>query len=251
MTDNDVGAWKSIVNAARKAPERDITVWREAGAAWSVKDVVARRTTESAVEIVVTGDLPSIGAKYAVTYAITGAGAVTVRAAYQPGSVPLAMIPRAGTELVVSPGLERMTWYGRGGETYIDRQFEPIATYASTVAAEFHNYPRPQENGNKTDVRWMTLTNAQGIGLRVSAGDGPPLSLGASHVTKRDLEQAAYAFQLPRRAEIYLNVDWKQMGVGGINSWSATGYPMEAYRIPADQPHEVRYTLSPVGARAK
>ena len=201
----------------------------------------------SSVEVVVSADLPLVGGKSTVTYSIDGSGVVTVRAAYQPGDQPLAMMPRAGTELIVSPGFEKIDWYGRAGETYVDRQFEPIGLYSSTVSAECFNYPKPQENGNKTDVRWMTLTNAQGAGLRVSAvGDAPPLSIGASHFTKSDLEQAAYAFQLAKRPEIYLNVDWKQMGVGGIDSWSTAGWPMEPYRILGNQPFEVRYTLSPI-----
>ena len=73
------------------------------------------------------------------------------------------MMPRFGTELVVSAGLENLAWYGRGPkETYIDRQFERVGVYRSTVDDEWVDYSQPQENGNKTDVRWVALTNAQG-----------------------------------------------------------------------------------------
>ena len=69
-----------------------------------------------------------------MTYTITGDGAVTVAAAYKPGSRTLAMMPRFGIELVVSPGLDRLAWYGRGPlETYVDRQFERVGLYSSTV----------------------------------------------------------------------------------------------------------------------
>ena len=75
------------------------------------------------------------------------------------------MMPRFGTELVVAPGLENITWYGRGPkETMTDRKFERIGVYSSTVDKEWVDYMRPQENGNKTDVRWVKLTNAAGRG---------------------------------------------------------------------------------------
>ena len=63
----------------------------------------------------------------------------------------------------MSAGLERIAWYGRGpAETYIDRAFERVGVYSSTVADQWVEYSRPQENGNKTDVRWVELTNARG-----------------------------------------------------------------------------------------
>jgi beta-galactosidase len=155
------------------------------------------------------------------------------------------MMPRFGMELVVSPGFDAIEWYGRGPlETYSDRQFERIGVYRSTVGAEWVEYSRPQENGNKTDVRWVKLSNGKGLGL-MAIGD-PTLSVGASHVTKDDLEGADYSFKLPRRAEIYLNLDMAQMGVGGIDSWSRNAYPLPAYRIDSTQPLRYRFTLRPL-----
>lgn len=69
----------------------------------------------------------------------------------------------------------------------------------------------------------------------------------ASHHTKADLEAADYSFQLPRRPEIYLNVDLMQMGVGGNNSGNTAGWPLEPYRIPSDRPYEFSYVLTPIG----
>jgi beta-galactosidase len=154
-------------------------------------------------------------------------------------------MPRFGMELVVAPGLDHMTWYGRGPvETYVDRAFEPIGVHRSTVQEQWVDYSRPQENGNKIDVRWIELRNTRGVGLRAEGDE--PLSIGAKHVTKADIERAAYSFELPRRREIYLNLDWKQMGVGGIDSWTRLAYPMEPYRIPSDRPHSYSFRLRPV-----
>jgi beta-galactosidase len=244
-TDNDFGAWKSVGNAARKDPALDIVVWRNAGASWSVKDVQARALDAGAAQVAVQADLPLAGAKYSMTYTIYGNGDVVVEGSYTPGTQKLAMMPRFGMELVVSPGVEKMTWFGRGpAETYIDRQFERVGLYSSTVGKEWVDYARPQENGNKTDVRWVALTNEKGFGLL--AVGAAPLSVAARHVTKSDMERVEYSFQLPRRAETYLNLDFRQMGAGGIDSWSRNAYPMEPYRIPADQPYAYKYRLSPV-----
>jgi beta-galactosidase len=193
----------------------------------------------------VQADLPLVGAKYTVVYTICGNGDVVVEGSYQPGTQKAAMMPRFGMELIVSPGFEKLTWYGRGPvETYIDRQFERIGQYASTVAGEWVDYSRPQENGNKTDVRWVALTNEKGFGLL--AVGAPAMSVEAAHVTKGDIERSEYSFQLPRRAETYLHLDLKQMGAGGIDSWSRNAWPVEPYRIPADQPHSYKYRLSPI-----
>jgi beta-galactosidase len=247
VTDNDWGAWKSLITVARTDPSADITVWKTAGASWRVADVQVERVSESTAQITVQGELPTVGAKYMMGYTIDGAGRITVSASYEPGTSRLAMMPRFGTELIVSPGLERIAWYGRGpGETYVDREFEPVGIYSSTIAEQWVDYSRPQENGNKTDVRWVSVTNAQGIGLLATGM--PLLSVGASHSSKDEIERAEYSFQLSRHRETYLNLDLKQMGVGGINSWSADAYPLEPYRIPSDRPYSYSYRLSPIEA---
>ena len=238
-----------IGGAGKKDSALDIMVWRHAGPSWKVTDVQVERVDAATATVTVKADLPAVGAEYTVKYAIAGTGEVRVQGAYTPGGRTLAMMPRFGMELIVAPGLEQMTWYGRGPvETYIDRAFEPIGLYRSTVRDAWVEYSQPQENGNKTDVRWLELTNAQGVGLRAE-GD-VPLSVSAHHTTKDDMERASYSFELPQRREIYLNLDLKQMGVGGIDSWTRLAYPMEAYRIPADRPHWYSFVLTPVAQGA-
>ena len=77
-----------------------------------------------------------------MTYEIRGTGEVAVAADYRPGSRPVAMMPRFGLELVASPGLEHLSWYGRGpAETYSDRAFERVGVYTSTVTASGSSTP--------------------------------------------------------------------------------------------------------------
>jgi beta-galactosidase len=246
-TSNDKGAWKSAGRTAQANKANNIELWRNAGPSWEVKDVQVSRFGEDAARAVVTATLPAAGASYTITYTIHGVGDIEVESSYKPGTEKLAMMPRFGHELVVAPGLENIQWYGRGPrETMIDRNFERIGIHRSTVDKEWVDYMRPQENGNKTGVRWVKLTNAAGAGL-LATGD-VPLNVTARHYTKDDMEHAAYTFQMRRHPEIYLNLDLKQMGAGGIDSWSSQAWPMAPYRIPSDQPYTYSYRLSPVSA---
>ncbi|HEY3384636.1 MAG TPA: glycoside hydrolase family 2 TIM barrel-domain containing protein [Vicinamibacterales bacterium] len=248
MTDNDRGAWKSIGWAARPDPERNLLVWREAGAAWRVTDVKVKRVDEASATITVQALLPTVDAKYTMAYTVYASGELLVAVSYEPGARPLPMMPRFGLELVVSPGFEQLRWYGRGPvETYTDRKFERVGVYASTVSDTWVEYSRPQENGNRTDVRWVELTNASGMGLR--AEGMPLLNVTAHHASRRDIEAAAYSFQITKRPETYLNLDLAQMGVGGIDSWSRQAHPMESYRLPGQKAYSYSFRLRPIPGR--
>jgi beta-galactosidase len=247
-TDNDLGGGKALFSlGGGTGPLANLGVWREAGPSWHVKSVKVDTKSDTTVTVTVDAELPLVGAGYALSYEVHGDGSIVIEGSYRPGTDKRAMMPRFGMELVASPGLEKMTWYGRGpASTYVDRQFERVSVYSSTVAEEWVDYSRPQENGNKTDVRWVALTNDSGIGLL--AEGMPLLSVAAHHVRKDDIEGASYSFELPRRPETYLNLDLAQMGVGGIDSWSPNAYPMEPYRIPSDRPYSYKYRLRPLAS---
>jgi beta-galactosidase len=244
-TDNDIGAFKSTLAWAREARALAPSVWRAATASWAVTDTSVDRVDDNTVRIVVKGEVSAVGAKEILTYTVHGTGDVVVDVAYEPGTEKTGMLPRFGTELIVAPGLETLAWYGRGPhETYIDRQFETVGEYHSTVDREWVDYAQPQENGNKTDVRWVALTNAQGVGLL--AVGAPTLSVSARHYTKADMDRAKYTWEMTRRDQTFLNLDWKQMGVGGIDSWSPNAWPLPAYRLDGSQPMSYRYRLTPI-----
>jgi beta-galactosidase len=248
-TNNDRGAWKAVQQEGTIDKSTDIKLWKDAGPLWQVKNVTIDKLTDFSARVTVSAALPIVEATYAITYTIYGSGDVIVECNYQPGAGNLSMMPRFGTELLVAPGLENLTWYGRGPkETMVDRNFERIGVYQSTVDGEWVDYMRPQENGNKVDVRWMALTNSQGNGLL--AVGAQPLSMEAKHYSKEEMERSAYTFQMVRHPETYWNIDVKQMGAGGIDSWSPHAYPMEQYRIPAAVARSYRYRLTPVDSMA-
>lgn len=245
-TDNDNGAWRAMSGPAEKDPALNFRLWREAAPRMSVREATVSRLDESSARIRAEAELFGMGgAAVSWAYTVHGSGDIIVEIAYRPGEQPRAMMPRFGSELVLAGGFENLAWYGRGpADTYIDRQFERIGIYRSTVNKEWFEYSRPQENGNKTGVRWVALTNAQGVGLLAVAA--PEVSFSARHFPKTDIERAAYTFQMQPRPQIFLNIDWKQMGVGGINSWSPNALPMPPYRIASGEPLSFRYRLAPV-----
>ena len=137
-----------------------------------------------------------------------------------------------------------MAWYGRGPhETYWDRKTGgEIAIYRGTVDKWNHAYIHPQDVGNRTDVRWLSLTNDSGWGLKIS---GPrPLSYSAWPFSLEDLARAKHPHELPRRDFNLLHVDWKLHGVGGDNSWGAKTHP--EYTLSGNQSHELEFILQPV-----
>ena len=147
--------------------------------------------------------------------------------------------------MALPPGFEQLTWLGPGPqESYCDRKDVRFGLYRGTVAAQFYaDYTEPGETGNKVDARWVSLTNSKGIGL-LAVGQ-PLLSVNALHYGTEDLNAGKHAFELPRRDSITLNLDLKQQGVGGDDSWGA--WPHEEFLIPCDE-YSYSFRLRPFSA---
>jgi hypothetical protein len=131
-------------------------------------------------------------------------------------------LPRIGLTLTMPSGFENFSWFGRGPfENYIDRNVgAPLGLYHRTVDDLYVPHILPQENGNKTDVHWLSLTNDAGLGLLATGM--PLMEASASHYSAADLFQAAHTCDLVRRAETFLNLDHKQCGLGGASCGPGT-----------------------------
>jgi hypothetical protein len=166
-------------------------------------------------------------------YTIYGSGDVilkhTVRLAE--GLPPL---PRVGVKAIAPAGYEQFTWYGRGPhESYADRKLGArVGVYRGTVDEQVVPYVKPQEHGNKTDVRWAALTDESGAGLLVAGM--PVLEVSASHFAAQDLAQAKHTCDLKRRDDIILNLDLAQSGLG---SESCGPGVLPQYRLKAAEYH--------------
>ncbi len=150
------------------------------------------------------------------TYTISADGSVTIANEVQ-SDPSLPLLPRMGLTMQVPAGFEQLTWFGRGPhENYPDRNAgAAVGRYTTSVTNDYVPYIMPQEYGNKTAVRWLSLTNEQGIGLLAVAQ--PHMEASASHFTAADLFQALHTCDLQPRPETILNLDNRQMGLGGAS----------------------------------
>ena len=201
--------------------------------------VRAQRLAPQAVRIVAEATLPAAGSTYVTTYTVYGSGDVVVEGSFTPGG-ELPELPRFGMQMAIPAALGNMTWFGRGPhETYWDRKTgAAVGRYSGKVADLIHDYVRPQENGNRTDVRWVAFTDAGGTGL-LAVGD-PLLNVSAWPYTMEDLEAATHIPDLPRRDTLTVNLDHQQMGVGGDDGWGARPHP--EYTLES-KPYQYRFRL--------
>jgi beta-galactosidase len=239
-TDNDYGA---------RLQER-LRVWKDAASFMRVGDPEIIPSGTSTVEIRFPGVLPSAdSAGYTTTYTVRGNGEVLVEGHMRPGPGELPMLPRFGMRMELPESFRHLQWFGRGPhESYQDRETGArVRLYEGLVADQLHPYVRPQETGNKTGLRWIALRNDDGVGLLVQ-GD-TLLSASALNVAQEDLDEGPqkhqrHAGELVPRNLVALNVDYRQMGVGGINSWGAL--PLPQYTLPYGE-YTVRFLLRPFG----
>jgi beta-galactosidase len=236
-TDNDFGNDMPVRQA----------VWKHASYTRTVEKVEYRQNSNRDVLIEVTWFIPAVNSRFQTIYHVFGDGDIVVNNRFLPGSDMLPDLPRMGMQMILGTEFENMRWYGRGPqETYWDRKSGArIGEYSGKVWEQYHAYVRPQENGNKTDVRWASFTNDQGIGLLV-LGD-PTLNFSAHHFLSQDLDpgprkQQRHTTDIKRRDLILLHLDYQQMGVGGDTSWGARPHPQ--YSLKAKE-YSFRFCLRP------
>jgi len=235
-TDNDEGPqWNPDLVLANK--------WRAAGLdrlRHQVKRVTLNQLKPQVVLILVRSFVcapdHTDGFDCEYTYTIYGSGDVLVDIRVVPGR-SLPPLPRVGVQMTLPGGFEDLAWYGRGPhETYVDRKTGArVGVYTGTVDDQYVPYIVPQENGNKTDVRWVALTNEDGVGLLVVGR--PSLEVSAHHFRAQDLAQARHTYELERRKEITFNLDYRQSGLGGASCGPGT---LPQYLI---RPEEIHFSL--------
>jgi beta-galactosidase len=232
-TDNDRG---------NGMPDR-CAPWKAASRNWQILETVVERLGPSEIQFRVRGGLPDVESTNDAVYTVFGNGEVRVESSFQPGGRKLPELPRFGMQMTLPDALETMTWYGRGPhESYWDRQASaPLGVYTGSVDEQYFDYSEPQETGNKTDVRWVSFTGKDGVGLE--AVGLQPLSVNALRYTTEEMEQAKHRYEMERRDFVTLNLDLLQTGVGGDNSWGARTHP--EYTVQS-QPYRYAFKLRPV-----
>lgn len=222
-------------------------VWREAAAKREVTRCEVTAREPGRVTVVAEMRIPAGESTARYAYTVTGGGAVEIASTFSPKGAKLPVAPRMGLKTELPGGCDRVRWYGRGPhENYRDRWTgAPVGLHSLRVAEMIYDYVEPQENGHRTDLRWMTIVDASGAGLKVTGL--PRLAMNAWPYRQEDLEGPAHPYEMPARQTVTLCLDHLQMGVGGDDSWGARTHP--EYCIQPGVVYEHRMRLEPLAAR--
>jgi len=156
--------------------------------------------------------------------------------------------PRFGLRWGIPMNFDNLSYFGRGPqENYIDRNRSAfVGIYSGKVADQYFKYVRPQENGYKTDVRWVELRNENGIGIRVKGEPLVGFSTLHNPIEDFDMETSTdyrHTNDIVKKDAVFICTDLKMMGVAGDDSWGARPYP--EYSVPAKN-YEFSFTIEPV-----
>ena len=222
--DNDLG----------NAMQKRTAIWRNTGEEMRVNELKSSVENNVAnIQVFSIHDLT--GTNLETNYFVYGNGVVKVGHQIRNTKSDNPEIPRFGLKMTLTGDFTKLNWFGRGPhESYWDRKTSAaVGLYKSDVWSQTFQYVRPQETGNKTDVRWMAVSNGK-IGLMAK---GLPKFDGSVHqYPYKDLDHVRYGqkhgkLDIQPKDQVDWLIDYKQMGVGGDNSWGA-------------RPHK-QYTLTP------
>jgi beta-galactosidase len=236
-TDNDRG---------NDMPTRQ-AVWKDAAANRTVTSV--SRVSDESIRCVAS--IPAGDGEQTITYTMKDDGSIFVHSEITLKSKGVDM-PRFGMQMQIAGGLRKIEWYGRGPqENYWDRNLgAAVGRYTSDVDHFWYpNYTEPQETGNRTETRWVTFTDATGGGIRIK---GQPLvdfsawpfaMSELEHVDRPTRKGHDHSIEIEMSKDITVNLDYKQMGVGGDNSWGALQHAN--YRL-SDSHYEYGFSVEPI-----
>ena len=246
-TDNDLG----------NGMDKWASIWQQATYNYKTTLIGKPLNNGNKVTYRVAYDTPGNEAKVSVGYALHQNGQLSVDYEFQPTKDSLPNIPRLGMYLALTDNFKSVSWYGNGPEeSYWDRKTGMKAgLYHGRIIDQFHRYPRPQETGNKTDVRWMeissetvTLTASSNQLLNASvwpfamseidfnSNDATLSASGLVPVTKK------HGAEIKIGKTVQWNLDFQQMGVGGDTSWGRLVH--DEYTI-RPQPYRYSFNIIP------
>jgi len=238
--DNDFGA----------SLQYKLEEWKNAGAKASFKTMQASTQNEAGwLTVTIEKSLLDNDALLTQEFAFDGQGAIKVSNTFKAVKGKHGMLFKFGNHLKLPVDFINVQWYGRGPvENYFDRKTAAfVGEYKGVIKDQYFPYIRPQESGNKTDIRWAKITRKDGSGFIVAATDTllnvnilpyAPAQLYAGTQKKQE-----HSGELEPDKNVHLDIDLQQMGVGGINSWSE--WPLEKYRLPYKN-YSYSYLIIPI-----
>jgi len=231
-------------NQKQSSYSGELGKWRKAAENREVKNV-SINSQDNIVSVKYEMSLPTIGANYTLNYQVNGEGKLQVEATYTPLCDTIPLIPKFGMRVRIQDNYNTIDWYGRGPyENYPDRKTGSlIGLYHSELANFVVPYPAPQDNSNRSDVRWFSLSTQNKNAIKITGLQ--PLNFRAWPYTEDDLENTRHDYQLPKRDFINLNIDLNIHGVGGDDTWGAK--TMDKYTIPGNKPYHIGFIMEYVG----
>lgn len=238
-TDNDYGAGLQNELKVWKAPKLTLKSLKE-------ENYGSHRT------VIATYDMPEVEAQLTLTYILNLTGALVVEQSLKvnPKAKNKPWIPRFGMSLTMPKAYDHILYYGRGPiENYIDRHASTfLGIYEQKVADQYWNYIRPQESGNKTDIRWWSVYDSEnGKGLTFKGTE--PLEMSALNYTTEDLDggpvkdaKQMHSGDLTPKPYTVVHISQKQMGLGCVDSWYSRA--LDKYMIPFGD-HKFTFIITP------
>ena len=248
-TDNDLG----------NGMDTWAKVWQNATYNYKAKLIEKPTFDYGIVTYKVQYHLPNNEADVIIEYAFGNAGNLTILLNYKPNHRELPNIPRLGMYLTLNKDFSAISWFGKGpDESYWDRKTgQKLGVYSGKIKEQFHVYSRPQETGNKTDVRWVQVSS-EDISLTAytswhslntsvwpfdmkeldfNSDEGAQSASGLVPVTKK------HGADIKIGNTVQWNIDYLQMGVGGDTSWGRLVH--KEYTIPANKSYKYSFTITP------
>ncbi|MCG9972563.1 glycoside hydrolase family 2 TIM barrel-domain containing protein [Christiangramia crocea] len=250
-TDNDFGfkmprkmaEWKKATHD-QQLSELSILVDGRSMDVTEITEKISGVKVEILAKYKLAGDLGST----VMSYEIDSDGTVKVSHELKKVKKEVSKLPRFGSNIILKAEYNKVNWYGKGPhENYIDRNTAALlGVYEASVEELYFPYARPQENGYRTGARWVTFTNAEGNGIEIIGEE--PIGFSAHHQYQSDFDAGETKAQrhttdVPQRDFVSVNLDDKQMGVGGDTSWGAQ--PHDKYQIEPEN-MSYAYFIKPV-----
>ena len=236
-TDNDFGA----------VLHYSLLEWKDVVKKWKLESLKINSSKENEIEISVVHSFFDGDATYVTTYRIFLNGELAIHNKLNAIKGKHKMLKRFGMQFKMPKHFDYIEWYGRGPhETYWDRKLgAKVGLYRGKVKDQLHPYVRPQETGNKTDVRWVRIMDGK-VGIEIRGNQ--LLNFTTLHFENNDLDcgdkkQQRHSGELVEKNFTCVHVDLKQMGIGGNDSWGAK--PLEKYQLPYKD-YEYEFKICPI-----
>ena len=251
MTDNDFG---------NKMQNKNIE-WKRASLESKISTVDYKTLKNEAISMTVNYSLPGVKTTFVTNYTINGNGIIHIKNTLNETNYE-GDIPRIGMRMQIPKSYDNLSYFGRGShENYQDRKASAfVDLYTSKVSEQYVPYIRPQDNGYKTDARWISLSDDNNNGLLFVSGSKNQLSFSALHMENEDFDttsaldyknsnKSKHTIDIKEKDLVQLNIDLGQRGLGGDDSWWSK--PQEKYQFKGNQKYSYSFYLIPFKNKTK